>query len=30
MEEVSIQMFTELFVHTLGFWWIIVPAMLLG
>lgn len=30
MEEVSIQMFTELFIHTLGFWWIIIPAMLLG
>ena len=28
--DVSIQMFAELFVHTLGFWWIILPAMLLG
>ena len=28
--DVSVQMFFELFVHTLGFWWIIIPAMLLG
>ena len=30
MENVSLQLFTELFLHTLGFWWIIIPAMLLG
>ena len=30
MDEVSVQMFAELFIHTLGFWWIIIPAMLLG
>ena len=30
MDDVSFQMFVELFVHTLGFWWIIIPAMLLG
>ena len=28
--DVSVQMFFELFLHTLEFWWIIIPAMLLG